>query len=354
MRVALFFVLLSGPAFGWKLSALAKGFEFPAAAVVEPGTRALFVVEQKGKIRSWKDGKITPVLDWTKKVSFGGECGLLSVAFHPRYEKNGRYFVNYTARTPDLMTYVSEFHRGESTEKVLLKFKQPYPNHNGGQLAFDAKGYLYIGVGDGGSAGDPLGAGQDPKTILAKILRIDVDRGDPYGIPEDNPFSQAGGLKEMFAWGLRNPWRFSFDPKTGKLFVADVGQDKWEEIDIVEKGKNYGWNVREGNHCYIPEEGCGDRFAPALWEYSHDDGQSITGGYVYRGKKIKTLEGAYVYGDYASTNIWALRMDEAQTKAVKNELLMVSGVPISSFALDADGEILVLDHEGGRVLRLDL
>jgi glucose/arabinose dehydrogenase len=347
-------LLISVQAWAWKLTPVADGFPMPVEAVVEPGTGALHVVEQEGRIRSWKNGKTATVLDWRKKVSFGGECGLLSLAFHPAYKTNGRYFVNYTARTPELNTYVSEFKRGSASERVLLKFRQPYSNHNGGQLAFDSKGHLYVGVGDGGLAGDPLRAGQDTSTILGKILRLDVDKGNPYTVPDDNPFAKGGGLKEVFAWGLRNPWRFSFDPKTGKLFAADVGQDAWEEIDIVEKGKNYGWSVREGKHCFRPSSGCPDKdLVDPIWEYPRSQGQSVTGGFVYRGKKLKALEGAYVFGDYASGKIWALRLDEAQTKVAKHELLVDSAVTISSFGLDADGEILVLDHEGGRVLRLD-
>ncbi len=355
MRAALILLFLPLTAWAYKLTPVAKGFRFPVEAVAEPGSSRLFVVEQEGRVVAWKDGKREIALDWKKKVHFGGECGLLSLAFHPDYAKNGRYFVNYTARVPELMTFVSEFKRGEAKEKVILKFSQPYPNHNGGQLAFDKAGHLFIGVGDGGLAGDPLKAGQDTKTILGKILRIDVERGSPYAVPEDNPFAKGGGLKEIYAWGLRNPWRFSFDRETGKLFAADVGQDAWEEIDIIEKGKNYGWNAREGKHCYEPAKGCPEKdLTDPIWEYGRDQGVSITGGVVYRGKKLKGLTGAYLYADYETGILWALRLDAAQTKAVKNETLLSTGLKISSFGLDAEGEILILDHEKGRVFRLDL
>jgi len=355
MRAALFLLWFPITAFAWKLTPVAKGFRFPVEAVAEPGTDRFFVVEQEGRVVASKEAKNETILDWKKKVFFGGECGLLSLAFHPGYAKNGRYFVNYTARVPELTTFVSEFKRGDSKEKVILKFPQPYSNHNGGQLAFDKPGHLYIAVGDGGLAGDPMKAGQDTKTILGKILRIDVDHGSPYSVPDDNPFAKGGGLKEVFAWGLRNPWRFSFDRETGKLFAADVGQDAWEEIDIIEKGKNYGWNIREGKHCYEPAKSCSDKgLTDPIWEYGHDQGISITGGFVYRGKKLKGLTGAYVYADYDSGILWALRLDAAQTKVEKNETLLASGLKISSFGLDKDGELLVLDHEKGRVLRLDL
>jgi glucose/arabinose dehydrogenase len=355
LRVILIgFTLFGLRAFGWKVTPVVTGLEFPADIVAEPGTGVLHVVEQRGAIRAWAGKKLVTKLDWKKKVAFGGECGLLSLAFHPAYEKNGRYFLNYTARVPELTTFISEFKRGEDKERVLMKFRQPYSNHNGGQLAFDKKGHLYIGIGDGGLAGDPLNAGQDPSTLLGKILRIDVDKGDPYGVPGDNPYVKGGGLKEIFAIGLRNPWRFSFDPKTEALFVADVGQNAWEEIDIVERGGNYGWSLREGNHCYRPEKNCPEKgLSPALWEYGRTEGESVTGGFVYRGKKLKELEGAYVFGDYVSGKIWALRLDEGQKKVVKHELLLASGLSISSFGLDADGEILVADHENGRVLRLE-
>ena len=231
-------------------------------------------------------------------------------------------------------------------ERILLTVAQPYPNHNGGMVEFGPDGFLYIALGDGGSACDPGNRGQNKNELLGKLLRIDVDHGSPYAIPSDNPFAAGGGRPEIFAYGLRNPWRFSFDRQTGELWAADVGQHLWEEIDIVKRGGNYGWRVMEGAHCFLPREGCvrGDLIQPVS-EYGHDKGRcSITGGYVYRGSRLPALRGAYVYGDYCSGEIFALVEG-------KQQLLLKTNLAIASFGQDHDGELFVVDH-GGSIHRL--
>lgn len=351
-----FFFCFCVNAFALKLTPVVSGFAAPVEVVVAPGEPdRLYVVEQAGTIRVAEKGKKLPgtFLDIQSRVRYGGEMGLLSLAFHPKFALNRKYYVNYTSGSPKLRTVVAEYVAGKKEGTEILTFDQPYSNHNGGQLAFDKQGYLYIAVGDGGSAGDPLKAGQDPNTLLAKILRIDVDAKKPYGIPADNPFAKGGGRPETFAMGLRNPWRFSFDPKTGALFAADVGQDEWEEIDLVEKGGNYGWNPREGAHCYEPRENCKTAgLIDPIHEYDHVAGLSITGGFVYRGKKIPSLEGQYIYGDYLSGRIWALNYDQTAKKKIGNKLLMDTRHSISSFGVDAEGEILVVAHKG-TIFRLD-
>jgi glucose/arabinose dehydrogenase len=223
---------------------------------------------------------------------------------------------------------------------------QPYPNHNGGMVAFGPDGYLYVGLGDGGSKGDPDNRAQNLDDLLGKILRIDVDQGDPYGIPIDNPFAKGGGRPEIYAIGLRNPWRFSFDTKTGNLWVADVGQYKWEEINLVARGGNYGWRVMEGTHCFHPSTDCQTTtFSLPVSEYFHDKGRcSITGGYVYRGRILPSLAGTYVYGDFCSGEIFALNKDETVNEPHQ---IFKSSLQISSFGEDAAGELYVLDHKGG-------
>ena len=317
------------------------------------GSDLLYVVEQDGLIKTLKNGKIQkePFLNIEKQVRAGGERGLLGLAFHPDFKKNGKFYVNYTFQKNTLKTRIAEFTISKratralpATERVILEVDQPYSNHNGGQIEFGPEGYLYIGVGDGGSGGDPHGHGQNRNTLLGSILRIDVNHPKTYGIPRDNPFSGQKNMKqEIWAYGLRNPWRFSFDRKTGRLFAADVGQDQWEEIDLIEKGKNYGWNIMEGNHCYslnCPMAG----LALPMDEYGHDQGYSVTGGYVYRGQKIKSLYGYYIYGDYGSGRIWAIHYDGK--RVVEKKLLMDTTLAISSFGEDAVGELYVVDHQG--------
>ena len=317
------------------------------------GAERLFVVEQPGRIRVLEKHALSPspFLDITKLVLFGGERGLLGLAFHPGYRHNGRFFVNYT-RKPDGATVVAEYRRGATPtsasqeERTLLIVPQPYPNHNGGMIAFGPDGFLYVGLGDGGSKGDPDNRAQNLEDLLGKILRIDVDRGDPYGIPTDNPFAREGGRPEIYAIGLRNPWRFSFDVKTGAFWVADVGQYKWEEINLVTRGGNYGWRVMEGTHCFHPSTDCRTTaFSLPVSEYFHANGRcSITGGYVYRGRVLPSLVGTYVYGDFCSGEIFALNTGDTGNDA---RHILKSSLQISSFGEDAAGELYVLDHKGG-------
>lgn len=320
------------------------------------GSARHFVVEQPGRIRALEGPTLlsAPFLDITKQILLGGERGLLGLAFHPDYRHNGRFFVNYT-RKPDGATVVAEYHRGATAtsasqdERILLIVPQPYPNHNGGMVAFGPDGYLYVGLGDGGSAGDPDNRAQNPKDLLGKILRIDVDRGDPYGIPMDNPFAKEGGRPEIYALGLRNPWRFSFDGKTGNLWVADVGQYKWEEIDLVARGGNYGWRMMEGTHCFHPSTNCQTTtFSPPLYEYAHERGRcSVIGGYIYRGQAISSLAGTYVYGDFCSGEIFALQNSPGEQPLSEARMILKTSLQISSFGEDAAGELYVLDHKGG-------
>jgi glucose/arabinose dehydrogenase len=316
------------------------------------GSGRLFVVEQPGRIRVLEGHVLLPAsfLDITKQVLSGGERGLLGLAFHPDYRHNGRFFVNYT-RKPDGATVLAEYHRAATAtsasqaERILLIVPQPYPNHNGGMVAFGPDGYLYVGLGDGGSKGDPDNRAQNLNDLLGKILRIDVDQGEPYGIPIDNPFAKKGGRPEIYAVGLRNPWRFSFDIKTGNLWVADVGQYKWEEINLVTRGGNYGWRVMEGNHCFQPSTDCPTTpFSSPISEYFHDKGRcSITGGYVYRGQTLSSLVGTYVYGDFCSGEIFALNKDATVSDPPP---IFKSSLQISSFGEDAVGELYVLDYKG--------
>lgn len=319
------------------------------------GTGRLFVVEQAGVIRVIRDARLlrAPFLDIRRRVIAGGELGLLSVAFHPRYATNGRFFVNYTADQGRLRTVIAEYRvslRGadtaDPTERVLLEIEQPFRNHNGGLNLFGPDGRLYIGMGDGGSGGDPFNNGQRLDTLLGKLLRLDVDGDAPYRIPPDNPFVGRGSARpEIWAYGLRNPWRFSFDRGTGQLWLADVGQNAWEEIDLIERGGNYGWNIMEGAHCFTPPADCNTTgLRLPLAEYDRSGGCSVTGGYVYRGRRIPRLVGRYVFGDYCSGRIWVLS-ETAPGRWVMAPLLE-SGMSISSFGEDQAGELYVVDHRG--------
>jgi glucose/arabinose dehydrogenase len=295
-----------------------------------------------------------PFLDVGEAIVAGGEQGLLGLAFHPDYETNGRFFINYTDVNGD--TVVAEVQTSDDPNRAeegsvqpLLQIDQPFANHNGGQLAFGPDGYLYIATGDGGSAGDPQGNGQDTGALLGKLLRIDVDSGDPYGIPEDNPFASGGGAPEVWAYGLRNPWRFSFDSNTDDLWIADVGQGEFEEINRARRargGLNYGWNVMEGTQCF-KGGGCdqSDKVLP-ISGYTHDLGCSVTGGYVYRGKDSPGLTGGYIFGDYCSGTIWGI--DARSPDFTVPEELLESGLSVSSFGLDEEGELYLTDlSEGG-------
>lgn len=323
------------------------------------GSGRLFVVEQNGRIRIYQNGNVNQSdflnvgPDGLNLTSASGERGLLGLAFHPSYETNGRFFISYTRRS-DGASVVSEWSVSEdpdiaddTSEKIVFgPLSQPYPNHNGGHIAFGPDGYLYYSLGDGGSAGDPLGHGQDPTTFYGSILRIDVDNGDPYGIPPDNPFVGKEGLDEIFAYGLRNPWRFSFDESKGRIFCGDVGQADYEEVDLIENGGNYGWNIMEGFHCYPPSVSDCETSGLILpiYEYPHTDGISITGGYVYRGEDYPSLEGYYFFGDFGNGNIWVL--EETSPDEWTPHFLLSSGKNITSFGRDENGELYVCGHGG--------
>lgn len=335
-------------------------------AFVHPGDGSdlVFVVEKPGRILAFdNDPRVAQAetfLDLRDRLDSGGsEKGLLGLAFHPSYADTGLLYVNYTTRTH---TVVSSFAADPAnprraladSEQVILTFAQPFANHNGGCLAFGPDGYLYIGSGDGGSSGDPQGNAQDLTNLLGAILRIDVNRAGvarPYEIPPDNPWAgnSSGYREEIFAYGLRNPWRFGFDEQ-GRLWVADVGQNAVEEINLVEGGLNYGWNIMEGSQCYPATATCNrDGLELPIWEYNHPLGRSVTGGYVYAGGEIPSLRGHYVYGDYVTGLIWALRIDDLQSP--ENHLLLRSGLRIASFGVDRHNELYVVDLRG-RIYRL--
>ncbi|HEY8529073.1 MAG TPA: PQQ-dependent sugar dehydrogenase [Paenibacillaceae bacterium] len=338
----------------------------------DDGSGRLFVVEQPGRIIALSDASDNPersvFLDIRDKVyDRGWEQGLLGLAFHPDFERNGYFYVNYTTqRTTVIARYqvdpANPDRADPDSELILLEFNQPYPNHNGGQLAFGPDGYLYIATGDGGSGGDPQGNGQNLKTLLGKILRIDVDGRSGnlnYAIPPDNPFAgnRDGYREEIYAYGLRNPWRFSFDPATGWLWAADVGQNAMEEIDIIEKGRNYGWNVMEGSLCFNPRSGCKkDGLTLPIWEYPPlrgSGGASVTGGYVYRGKEIPELVGKYVFADFVDGRMWVLEYDGSGPARATE--LDIRQPDISSFGVDENGELYacILDGKIMRIVRAD-
>ena len=331
------------------------------------GSGRLFVNLQGGLIRViGPDGSVRaePFLDIRNRVLAGGERGLLGLAFHPNFPEQRRIFVDYT-RTPDGATVISEFHAtaqgaDPASERVLLLIRQPFANHNGGQLAFGPDGFLYIGMGDGGSGGDPFGNGQNTRALLGKMLRIDVDNqpaaGKAYAIPRDNPFAAGGirpgaGAPEVWSYGLRNPWRFSFDAANGDVYIGDVGQGAWEEIDRQagdsRGGENYGWNVMEGDHCF--RDGCNARpFVKPIAEYGHDQGCAVIGGYVYRGSEQPVLRGVYVFADDCSGLVFTLQVD-AGTRTPK--LVLDSHRAISSFGVGENGEIYAADL-GGAISRV--
>jgi len=334
-------------------------FQAPLAVVQVPGESRLVVVEKRGTMQAISGGAAATFLDIRSRVnSTPDEAGLLGLAFHPRWAQNHSAFVNYTAFSTGpahLRTTISRFTSSDggatlnpASEQILLTVEQPFENHNGGGMVFGPDGLLYLGLGDGGSGGDPLGNAQNTSTLLGKLLRIDVDSGTPYGIPPANPFAGGGGLPEIYAFGLRNPWRFSFDRATGALWLGDVGQNDWEEVDIIDRGGNYGWNRREGLHCYPPSAtSCLGSFRNPVAEYSHAEGASITGGYVYRGTAVPQLFGNYVYGDFGSGHIWAFPANGPFTPVQVGQ-----GNAISSFGEDAQGELYVVDLIGGQVSRL--
>ena len=322
----------------------------------------LFVLEQAGTIRVLMNGSLvaSPFLDIRSLVSTGEEMGLIGLAFHPTFASSGRLYVNYvrTLSSGQMQTVIAEFQVSTTdpnqvdptSQRILLTVDQPFDNHKGGQLAFGPDGFLYIGLGDGGNGGDPLGNGQNLNTLLGKVLRIDVDSAVPYAVPPDNPFATGGGLPEIFAYGLRNPWRFSFDRGSGLMFVGDVGQDAYEEIDIVRNGGNYGWNTMEGMHCFMPSSGCNiNGLTLPIAEYAHTDGEAVIGGYVYRGGAVPGLKGVYILGDFISGKIWQLSQNGSTWQRT---LLLSTGRAISSFGQDSAGELYVADYNAGSILKL--
>ncbi len=369
---------------------IADGYKKPVFITSYPNNaKVLYIVEQAGLIKIIKDGKklSRPFFDINKRVVNpnrpGDERGLLGFAFHPNHTNNGKFYINYMDN--DGNTIISEFstnselRANHKSERIILKLKQPYGNHNGGDIQFGPDGYLYISIGDGGKAGDPLNAGQDLSSLFGKIIRIDIEQ-KPYGIPKSNPFfGQKDKREEIWAWGLRNVWRFSFDKQTGDKYLADVGQNKWEEVNFEpassKGGLNYGWRIMEANHCYDPKENCPtDGLIKPIIEYPNDanhpafafriieelsfsetdvEGCSVTGGYVYRGQKIKSMQGQYIFGDYCSGNIWTLKVVNGKALNFKNrtEEINIGGgeftTYISSFGQDSDGEIYIIDYNGG-------
>ncbi len=326
------------------------------------GSGDLYAVAQAGQIFVVTQGQSAPSAPWldiSERVGSGGERGLLGLAFHPEFAANGRLFVNYTDLNGN--TVISEFLRGAdgtvdpTSERVIKHVDQPYANHNGGMLAFGPDGYLYVGLGDGGGAGDPQGSGQSLSTYLGKILRIDVDAQAPalYGIPPDNPFAggaDTGPMPEIWDWGLRNPWRFSFDSKSGGLFIGDVGQGQTEEIDVEPAGLgglNYGWNIMEGDHCFNTPSCDQTGLTLPVATYSHAEGCGVAGGYVYRGARVPELDGRYFYADVCSGTIWTLEADATLAgEPVTSEVFGAAGFAVSSFGEDEAGELYIVDHKG--------
>jgi glucose/arabinose dehydrogenase len=327
------------------------------------GTGRTFVVQQPGSIRIVMNGSLraTAFLDLTSKVDFSGEKGLLGLAFHPQFPQNHLFYVHYDqVSSGQMQSVIAEYQVSASdpnqadpnSERILLTVNQPFPNHKGGQIAFGPDGFLYIGLGDGGSEGDPLHNGQNLQTLLGKMLRIDVDHRSgslQYAIPPSNPFATGGGLPEIWAYGLRNPWRFSFERGAGRLFCGDVGQDTYEEIDILQSGKNYGWSVMEGMHCFNPASCNMTGLTLPIAEYTHTEGDAVTGGYVYKGAAIPSLSGAYIFGDFGSGTIWELT--EAPPGTWTRTKLLSTGRNISSFGQNVAGEIYVVDYSGS-ILKL--
>jgi glucose/arabinose dehydrogenase len=323
-----------------------------------------FAIEQSGIVTVFDNDSVNATdatfLDITGRVQFGGEAGLLGIAFHPDFVTNGQVFISYTTPGP-LTSVISRFRSFDgnltldpASEEIILTVLQEQSNHNGGDIHFGPDGYLYIALGDGGGGGDPNGNGQNTMSLLGSMLRVDVDVPMGYDIPATNPFSGnaycvqgsgAAACPEIFAWGFRNPWRFSFDSMTGALWTGDVGQGDFEEVDRVEVGENYGWNTREGAHCYPPGSACdATGLTDPITEYGRGLGVSITGGYVYRGTAMPDLVGYYVFGDFGSGRIFAVAADSPNGTAPIE--LANTGISISAFAEDVDGELYVVDYGG--------
>ena len=358
---------LSGPPAGTgaRLLEVAAGLSVPLYLTAPPGDARLFIVEKTGGIRIVREQVLLeqPFLDLSAQVSTGSEQGLLGLAFDPDYAANGRFLVHYTDLAGN--TVLSRFQvsadpdqADAASEQVILTVPQPFSNHNGGQIAFGPDGFLYLGLGDGGSGGDPDNRGQDLSDLLGSILRINVRSVDPYNIPADNPFvGQLNARGEVWSYGLRNPWRFSFDRANGDLYIADVGQSQWEEINVsttvegLGRGVNYGWSIMEGSHCFRGP-GCDQSgLALPVFEYSHSQGCSVTGGYVYRGPAIPPLQGHYFYADYCQGWVRSFRFVDGQVADETSWPSLTPGGSVVSFGEDAAGELYVLEAEG-RVSRI--
>lgn len=349
-----------GPQLGVQL--VAEGLSNPVFLTAPAGDDRLFIVEQPGRIRIVKAGSLlaVPFLDLQQRVSGGGERGLLSIAFHPDYATNGHFYVDYTDLDGDTQleryTVSTDPDRADpATAEPILRVTQPFSNHNGGLLTFGPDGMLYIGLGDGGSGGDPQGNGQNRATLLGTILRIDVDTGVPFAVPPDNPFvGQAGVREEIWAWGLRNPWRFAFDATAGVLYIADVGQNSFEEVNAMPAsvaGLNYGWNVMEGASCFPAGANCDPTgFTLPVLDYDHSQGCSVIGGFVYRGPSIPSVVGHYFYSDFCRGFLRSFRLEDGA--AVDRQDWDVGPLgQVLSFGEDAAGELYILSGNG-RVFRL--
>lgn len=349
------------------IQVVASGFSLPLG-LEQPNDNSgrLFVVEQAGTIRIMQNGAVLPqpFLDISSKVINQGEMGLLGLTFHPNFQANRKFYVNYVRNSAgQFQSVIAEYlvsggnpnQADLASERILLTVDQVnnFPNHKAGQLAFGPDGFLYFGLGDGGGGGDPLGHGQNTQILLGKLMRIDVNftsAGKQYAIPADNPFAAGGGLPEIYAFGFRNPWRFSFDRSSGRLFVADVGQDKFEEIDLVQKGGNYGWNTMEGAHCFNPPSGCNmTGLSLPIVEIPHPEGEAVIGGFVYHGTALAGRQGMYIFGDL-NGKIWSLTENSANM--FTRSVLAEPGFSISSFGQDSTGELYVVDISGGRVLKI--
>ena len=347
------------------LSSFVTGFVTPIGLETpDDGSGRLFVIEQGGTIRIIQNASVlaTPFLDVTALVESGGEKGLIGLAFHPNFNTNRRFFIYYTRRVGlQLQSVISEYsspslnpdQADATSERQLLIVDKPFDNHNGGQLAFGPDGFLYIALGEGGS---PANA-QDLQTLLGKILRIDVDGpfspGKQYAIPADNPFAQGGGLPEIWAYGLRNPWRFSFDRATGRLFAGDVGEGRFEEVNLIVGGGNFGWSIMEGNHCFPPGSSCNTTgLTLPITEYAHDatGGMAVIGGFVYRGALIPGLVEHYIFGDFSSGHVWGLQ--EVSPGSWQQTLLLTHNLTVSAFGRDSAGELYLVDYGNGAILNI--
>ncbi len=347
-------------------------FSQPTVLKQAPGDSSRWFVGEKGGVirvfaNNASSSSASVFLDITGVVNASAEGGLLGFAFHPDFPVTPEVFVSYTRSGAPLVSYISRFLSNDNgltllagTEDPILTVLQPATNHNGGDILFGPDGFLYVGFGDGGGSGDPQGNGQNDENLHGTIVRIDVDQGVPYAIPVGNPnelndecVQGYGGAPcpEIFAWGLRNPWRLSFDDVTGKLWVGDVGQGDWEEIDVIEAGENYGWNVREGAHCHNPAAGCATSFVDPITEYGRGLGRSVTGGHVYRGSSVADLVGWYVFGDYGSGNIFAIRENSAA--GVTPDVLLGTSNSIVTFAEDTDGELYFVDIAVGTIHKVE-